>query len=395
MSVIEETSTPRHSLGNADLPERPLIRTDSLGRTSSAPTKIEEHHSNSVTQPQCDRHRFSISSTISSWHSRDTSEPPQRVRPPPPSTPARNRSLSTSSVGAHPTHPQGRPVHPSSRNRSGSAAGAMRPAGAFRMQLATSSEQPELDAERADFVLPKNLGASPLDTPTELIRSANGALTALQEYMKSVDPILLGRQERKKLDDFVLKVIAGVRNLVYILATPVDRLPDERGQSRGSQPPSPTHGLRSYLQPYYWKIIAALSKLLQVNIIIQNNPSVSMGDSKMQSATSDLGLAVGNFVEKFQRYQDQHRDSPTSTDVKRLFGGFQSPCVDPSARGRPAAGWRGPLASRSDKPFKKNLEKEVIVELKGTVGTIEHKLLGLVTGSGNTSHKAGRHSILA
>lgn len=391
MSVIEEgsASSSRRAYGSPDpiLPEHRVVRSDSLGRNSSAPTKIEEPSpNNSVTRPQNDRQTH--------VHIRDTSDshlPSSRVRLPPSSNPTRSRSLSTSSV-ARPTPtllPQDHSLRPPSRKRAGTAACVMRPAGAFRMQLATPTEQPEPDEESENNLLPKNLAGSPLDSPTELIRSAHGALSAFKEYLKSVDPILLGRPERKKLDDSVTKVIAGIRNLVYITATPIDRLPDERGRKRNSLPPSPTHGLRAYLNPHYFKIIKALSALLQLNIVIQNSPSISIGDSKMEVATTELEQAVDTFVQKFQRYQDQHRSSPTSGEAKRLFGAFATASVDLAALDATTAGWRGPLASRSDEQPKRRLQKEVITELKGTVGTIEHKLLGLVTGSSNAFHKAG------
>ncbi|KAI0632185.1 ras GEF [Trametes polyzona] len=192
----------------------------------------------------------------------------------------------------------------------------------------------------------------------------------------------------REVDQLVLKVVAAVRNLLYVTATPSGHVPSHLYPRDPRDPRIATSGqtLQAHLKAAHRKVAGTLSKLVLSALAMQYDPSLSISDkpNRMEADVAELERAVVAFVGEVQFFQEQHNlsNSLSSSGTKRLHGVFSTANI---GLGLPGAGvaadWRGLgyLAAEdgADVP-ERVLNDDVVIEYKGSLKALEARLGALV-----------------
>ena len=189
------------------------------------------------------------------------------------------------------------------------------------------------------------------------------------------------------MDQLVLRVVAAVRNLLYVTATPSGHVPSHLYPRDPRDPRLASSGqtLQSHLKAAHRKVAGTLSKLVLSALAMQYDPGLSSSDkpNRMESDVAELERAVVAFVGEVQFFQEQHALSNSlSRSGKRLYGVFATANV---GLGLPGAGagaeWRGfgYVASEDGSEVPQRvLSDDVVIEFKGSQKALEARLGSLV-----------------
>ncbi|KAL4249703.1 hypothetical protein ABKN59_006142 [Abortiporus biennis] len=269
----------------------------------------------------------------------------------------------------------------------------------YRTQLPTSPEHPELEEELGRTLVAMDTTPAP-HSPMELYREVRQNISSVLEYLHSVDPTLFGSSQRHVIEHGIAKIITSVRNLLYVTATPLPfSLLQDEGEPSSSASFSSNDSFRSnktmqnFLRKSSQKVMEGIANLTAADLAMQYHPDMSLNDSNVEFAITEVQRVIADFMREVQRYQQKYLiPGEHETDAKRLHGTFASSNSSLGLPGAGAAGnWKGmgyTLLPNSVTPPKKELKLDLLVEIRSLVGTVEHKLLALVTGSGNICHSA-------
>lgn len=284
-------------------------------------------------------------------------------------------------------------VQSSQRNRSESAASAGRIANGTQRNGKTVQAQPELPtipdmtpAEQLAKVLQRTLSPNAPESPAELSDHVRDAISAVVDYLQSS---ISGRRPDhvQAVNNRVLAVVAAVRNLLYVTATPSGHIPSNlypRASSADAKYASNSQALQSHLKAAHRKVAGTLSKLVLSALAMQYDPTLSTSDkpNRMESDAAELERSVFAFVAELQRFQ---RDNPSlmPSEGRRLQGVFSPNNVGPGLPGAGLGGdWKGfgysPIAQGRKAPHRV-LRPDVIKELKAPVETMERQLSDLAS----------------
>ncbi|KAH9933132.1 ras GEF [Epithele typhae] len=219
------------------------------------------------------------------------------------------------------------------------------------------------------------------------LTAAEESAKALQERLAPTPPetaVELSNQVRESIS----AVVAAVRNLLYVTATPSGHVPSHLYPRDPRDPRLANNGqtLQSHLKAAHRKVAGTLSKLVLSALAMQYDPGLSSSDkpNRMESDVAELERAVVAFVGEVQFFQEQHSlsNSLSKTGGKRLYGAFSSINV---GLGLPGAGiaadWQGygyvAPEDGSSGP-RRVLSDEVVIEFKGSLKALEARLGSLV-----------------
>ncbi|KAI8986090.1 ras GEF [Trametes punicea] len=289
-------------------------------------------------------------------------------------------------------------VYPVRRDRSESSAivkkanGTTRPddfstASPFHLQPQEHVGYELTAAEESAKALQESLTPRSPESATELSNQVGEAIKALLRYLRSSSNPRRPEQFRE-VDQLVLKVVAAVRNLLYVTATPSGHVPSHLYPRDPRDPRVATSGqtLQAHLKAAHRKVAGTLSKLVLSALAMQYDPSLSISDkpNRMEADVSELERAVVAFVAEVQFFQDQHNlsNSLSGSGTKRLHGVFSTANI---GLGLPGAGvaadWRGfgyvAAEDGADIP-QRVLSDDVVIEYKGALKALEARLGALV-----------------
>ncbi|KAI0372236.1 ras GEF [Pilatotrama ljubarskyi] len=291
-------------------------------------------------------------------------------------------------------------VYPSGRDRSESSASTKKANGngVARVETApsvsSSRSQPQASAsfeltaaEESAKALQETLSPRAPESAAELSSQVGEAITALLRYLKTSAGPRRAEQFRE-VDQFVLKVVAAVRNLLYVTATPSGHVASHLYPRDPRDPRLATSGqtLQAHLKAAHRKVAGTLSKLVLSALAMQYDPSLSISDkpNRMEADVAELERAVVAFVQEVQFFQEQHNlsNSLSSSGTKRLHGVFSTANV---GLGLPGAGvggdWRGfgyvAAEDGADVP-QWVLSDDSVIEFKGGLKALEARLGALV-----------------
>ncbi|KAH8104489.1 ras GEF [Cristinia sonorae] len=253
-------------------------------------------------------------------------------------------------------------------------------------------------AEQMAQALQKALAFPPPESPVDLSDHVREAIDIVVEYLQSTGSSR-STEEAREVDSRVLDVVATVRDLLYVTATPSGHIPSHLyPRSPDGRGGLSNQALQSHLKASHRKVAGTLSKLVLSALAMQYDPVLSVADkpNRMESDATELERSVAAFVVEVQRFREQNGLSQTQ-DMKRLRGVFATANL---GHGLPGAGvggnWRGfgyvPIEDVTAlKPPTKTLTGDVVTMLKLSAGTIETKLRGLMVISHNASNQLERY----
>ena len=254
------------------------------------------------------------------------------------------------------------------------------------------------DAEEIAKSVQKALCPPEPASPTDLAQHVRDAVTTVTDYLRDSGPARRPEQARE-IDSRVLDVVAAVRNLLYVTATPTGHVPSHlypRGPE--SRSGSSSTALQSPLKAAHRKVAGTLSKLVLSALALQYDPTqVSGGDkpNRMEADAKELERSVVSFVVEVQKYHEQHGPPPTS---KRLHGVYGIDNVGKSLPGAgTAASWKGfgyvATAPGSDPPAR-SLQIEVITESRAFLTALNSRLSDLIEIAHASVGKNSRYKFL-
>ncbi|KAJ8501924.1 hypothetical protein ONZ51_g290 [Trametes cubensis] len=315
---------------------------------------------------------------------------------------ARTRERSDSTADRLSIHSDDSEVYPVRRDRSESSASAKPVNGLSRADSASNAStysqsqsqapQPPVGfeltaAEESAKALQETLSPRAPESAVELSSQVGDAISALLRYLKSSSSPRRPEQYRE-VDQLVLKVVAAVRNLLYVTATPSGHVPSHLYPRDPRDPRVASSGqtLQAHLKAAHRKVAGTLSKLVLSALAMQYDPSLSISDkpNRMEADVSELERAVVAFVGEVQFFQEQHNlsNSLSGSSTKRLHGVFSTANV---GLGLPGAGvaadWRGfgyvAADDGADVP-QRVLCDDAVIEYKGALKALEARLGALV-----------------
>ncbi|KAK7682391.1 hypothetical protein QCA50_014596 [Cerrena zonata] len=253
------------------------------------------------------------------------------------------------------------------------------------------------DAEEIAKSVQTALFPAPPESPMELAQHVRDAVTTVTDFLQATGPSRRPEQA-KEIDSRVLDVVAAVRNLLYVTATPTGHVPSHL-YPRGPESRSST-GLQTHLKAAHRKVAGTLSKLVLSALALQYDPTQAVGDkpNRMEGDAKELERSVVQFVAEVQKYQEQYA-SPNG--AKRLLGVYGTENIGLALPGAGnAASWKGfgyvATTPGSDPPAR-SLQSEVITESRTFLNALNSRLNELVEIShNNTEHlQAEGQSIIA
>ena len=328
---------------------------------------------------------------------RDTPNPIGRLRSE--SSVSRTRERSDSSADRLSIHSDDSDVYPTRRDRSESATSGQKigngpgrsntsGASSSRSNQASTATLQLTAAEESARALQEALSPPPPESAVELSNQVRDAIGTVLRYLKSSTNPRRPEQYRE-VDQLVLKVVAAVRNLLYVTATPSGHVPSHLYPRDPRDPRLATAGqtLQSHLKAAHRKVAGTLSKLVLSALAMQYDPGLSSSDkpNRMESDVAELERAVVAFVAEVQFFQEQHALTNTLSNSgggKRLFGAFSTANI---GLGLPGAGvgaeWRGfgyvAPDDGTDVP-QRILNDDVVIEFRGSLKALEARLGSLV-----------------
>ncbi|KAI0754910.1 ras GEF [Daedaleopsis nitida] len=313
---------------------------------------------------------------------------------------SRTRDRSDSSVDRLSIHSDDSDVYPSRRDRAESTTSGPRVAnGVGRSNIsssASSSRSNHADpvvlqltaAEEAAKALQESLAPPSPETAVELSNQVRESIATVLRYLKTSSNPRRPDQYRE-VDQLVLRVVATVRNLLYVTATPSGHVPSHLypRDSRDPRLASTGQTLQSHLKAAHRKVAGTLSKLVLSALAMQYDPGLSSSDkpNRMESDVAELERAVVAFVGEVQFFQEQHALTNTlsrSSGGKRLYGAFSTANIGTGLPGAGVAGdWRGfgyvAPDDGTDVP-QRILNDDVVIEFRGSLKAMESRLGSLV-----------------
>lgn len=310
---------------------------------------------------------------------------------------SRTRERSDSSADHLSINSNDSDVHPTRRDRSESTTNGQKVAARSNVSLGAPSQRSNppdsagiqlTAAEESARALQGALAPPVPETAVELSSRVRDSIATVLRYLKS--PSNARRPEQyREVDQLVLKVVAAVRNLLYVTATPSGHVPSHLYPRDPRDPRLASNGqtLQSHLKAAHRKVAGTLSKLVLSALAMQYDPGLSSSDkpNRMESDVAELERAVVAFVGEVQYYQEQHALSNTllrSGDGKRLYGVFSTANI---GLGLPGGGvgaeWRGfgfvAPDDGTDVP-QRILNDDVVIEFRGGLKALEARLGSLV-----------------
>ena len=223
---------------------------------------------------------------------------------------------------------------------------------------------------------------------TELAQCVFDRVTTVNHYLQTSGPARPPEQARE-IDSRILDVVAAVRNLLYVAATPTSHIPShlypgglESGSGSSSIPLGPP------LQAAHRKVAGTLSKLILSALRLQRDLTsninfnfviLSVVPHHIEDNAKELEHSVVSFVIEVQKYHEQH--GPPSAS-KRLYGVYGTDNVGLSLPGAgTAASWKGfgyvATASGVDPPAGL-LRGEIITALRVFSTALNSRLSNLI-----------------
>ncbi|RDX53355.1 ras GEF [Lentinus brumalis] len=322
---------------------------------------------------------------------RDTANPLGRLR---------TRERSDSSIDRLSIHSDDSEVYPSRRDRSESTT-SVRQAGngvgrsnvsssasSSRSNQAGSAALELTAAEESAKALQEALTPPSPETAVELSNQVRETISTVLRYLRASSNSRRPEQYRE-VDQLVMKVVAAVRNLLYVTATPSGHVPSHLYPRDPRDPRLAAAGqtLQSHLKAAHRKVAGTLSKLVLSALAMQYDPALSASDkpNRMESDVAELERAVVAFVGEVQFYQEQHALSNTlsrSGGGKRLYGVFSTANLGLGLPGGGVGGdWRGfgyVAPDDGSEPPQRTLNDDVVIEFKGSLKALEARLGSLV-----------------
>lgn len=297
-------------------------------------------------------------------------------------------------------------VHPSpttlGRTKSSSslkASASVDPPGPMATQLSHSLSSDLTPAERSAQELQQSLAALPPDSINQLAVFAREAIGNVVQYIQTHDEAPSGRYSNE-LNDRVLAVVYGVRNLLYVSATPSSQITSNLypRDTRHTRTTPPSQALQAHLKPAQRKVAGTLSKLVLSTLAVQYEANHSQALDKpmrMEGDAGELDRAVVAFVTEVQRFLEQNAQSSGANVIKRLHGVFEPEHVGLGlVGGGAAAGWKGfgwLALEEEDEAPNRQLSVEVVIELKGLVTRIDSERATLADTEFVALGEPGRH----
>ncbi|KAI0826880.1 ras GEF [Trametes gibbosa] len=316
------------------------------------------------------------------------------------STASRTRDRSGSTTDRLSIHSDDSDVYPVRREPSESSAVSKKVNGngVGRLESAPSSSsarsQPQATsgleltaAEESAKALQDSLTPPPPESAAELSNHVGDTITTLLRFLKaSAGP--RRPDQFREVDQLVLKVVAAVRNLLYVTATPSGHVASHLYPRDPRDPRLATSGqtLQAHLKAAHRKVAGTLSKLVLSALAMQYDPSLSVSDkpNRMEADVAELERAVIAFVVEVQFFQEQHNlsNSLSSSSTKRLHGVFSTANIGIGLPGAGvAAAWRGlgyvAAEDGADVP-ERVLSDDIVIEFKGGLKALETRLGALV-----------------
>ncbi|KAH9854744.1 ras GEF [Lenzites betulinus] len=310
------------------------------------------------------------------------------------STASRTRDRSDTAVDRLSIHSDDSDVYPVRRNPSESSVIPKKTNGSAPT-ASTSHSQPQGNsgleltaAEESAKALQESLAPHPPESAAELSNHVGDTITALLRFLRaSAGP--RRPDQFREVDQLVLKVVAAVRNLLYVTATPSGHVASHLYPRDPRDPRLATSGqtLQAHLKAAHRKVAGTLSKLVLSALAMQYDPSLSISDkpNRMEADVAELERAVVAFVVEVQFFQEQHNlsNSLSSSSTKRLHGVFSTANI---GLGLPGAGvaaeWRGlgyvAAEDGADVP-ERVLSDDIVIEFKGGLKALEARLGALAT----------------
>lgn len=313
---------------------------------------------------------------------------------------SRTRERSDSSVDRLSIHSDDSDVYPTRRDRAESTTSGQpvgngvgrsnvsSSASSSRSNQAGSAALELTAAEESAKALQESLTPPSPETAVELSNQVREAISTVLRYLRASSNSRRPEQY-KEVDQLVLKVVAAVRNLLYVTATPSGHVPSHLYPRDPRDPRLATAGqtLQSHLKAAHRKVAGTLSKLVLSALAMQYDPGLSASDkpNRMESDVAELERAVVAFVGEVQFYQEQHALSNTlsrSGGGKRLYGVFSTANVGLGLPGGGVGGdWRGfgyVAPDDGTEPPQRILSDDVVIEFKGSLKALEARLGSLV-----------------
>lgn len=305
---------------------------------------------------------------------------------------SRNRERSDSNADRISIYSDDSGVQPRQRHRSESATSANnRPVNGTSPTQNGHQPSPErrdgntlTPAEESARALQNSLSYPLPESPMDLSLHVREAIASVVEFLQATGSSRRPEQ-CQEVDRRVRVVVAAVRNLLYVTATPAGHIPshlysrnphDSRSQS--------AQGLQAHLKASHRKVAGTLSKLVLSALAMQYDPLLSMVEkpNRMESDAVELERSVAAFVIEVQRFQEQHLPTRSPADLKRLYGIFSTRHIGQGLPGAGAGGsWKGLGYIPRDedvRPPGRPLRLETITDLKTSISAVEQKLMSLL-----------------
>ncbi|THG97774.1 hypothetical protein EW026_g4284 [Hermanssonia centrifuga] len=297
---------------------------------------------------------------------------------------ARERSYSTTDHQS--VYSDDSDVQPRQRNRAESSSSVMKPSnGSYRSgNLAqTIPEQSMIGdltpAEQVAKVLQRTLAPPPPESPMELSEHVRDAIANIVEFLQISNPARRPDHSRE-VNDRVLGVVATVRDLLYVTATPSGHIPSHLYLRDDGKSASSSQALQTHLKAAHRKVAGTLSKLVLSALAMQYDPALSMSDkpNRMESDAAELERSVVAFVAEFQRFQKDRPTKAQHAEVKRLYAAFSTRHIGTGLPGAGIAGdWTGfgytALMPNQELP-RRVLDAQIVAEVKDGAAIIEQLL---------------------
>lgn len=244
------------------------------------------------------------------------------------------------------------------------------------------------DAEEIAKSVQTSLFPAPPESPMELAQHVRDAVTTVTDYLQTTGPARRPEQA-KEIDSRVLDVVAAVRNLLYVTATPTGHVPSHlypRGSDSRSN--SSSTALQQHLKAAHRKVAGTLSKLVLSALALQYDPTQAVGDkpNRMEGDAKELERSVVSFVVEVQKYQEQYSSGNSAKRLQGVFGTDNIGLALPGAG--VAASWKGfgyvAIPPGCDPPAR-SLQGEVITESRTFLNALNVRLTELVEISHNNT----------
>lgn len=304
---------------------------------------------------------------------------------------SRNRERSNSAADRISIYSDDSGVQPRQRHRTESSTSASRPINNSPRLGNGHQPSPERPmgssltlAEQCAQTLQNSLSYPPPESPMDMSLHVRETIASVVEYLQATGSSRRPEQ-CQEVDRRVLGVVAAVRNLLYVTATPTGHIPSHLySRSLSDSRSQPTQGIQTHLKASHRKVAGTLSKLVLSALAMQYDPVLSMVEkpNRMESDAAELERSVAAFVIEVQRYQEQHLSTRSPAGLKRLYGIFSTRNLGPGLPGAGAgASWKGlGYLPREEtiRPPNRSLGIQSITELKAAIGAVEQKLMNLL-----------------